>query len=104
MPNYLIERQIPDAGKLTPEQLRSLSETSCLVLAQMGPQIQWVNSYVTDNTVYCVYIAPDERLIREHAETCGFPVDRISEIKALINPATAGKHTALPAFADGFHR
>ncbi len=89
MPNYLIERQIPGAGNLLPEQLRSISEASCRVLNQMGPQIQWVNSYVTDDAIYCVYIAPDERMIREHARTCGFPLGRISEIKALIDPATA---------------
>lgn len=89
MPNYLIERQIPEAGKLRPEQLKSISETSCEVLRQIGPQIQWVNSYVTADAIYCVYVAPDERLIREHAQTCGFPVDRVTEIKAVIDPATA---------------
>ena len=89
MPNYLIERQIPGAGDLLPEQLRSMSETSCQVLNQMGQQIQWVNSYVVDDAIYCVYVAPDEQMIREHAKTCGFPLSRISEIKASINPATA---------------
>lgn len=89
MPKYLIERQIPGAGNLLPEELRSISEASCQVLNQMGPQIQWVNSYVTDNTVYCVYIALDESLIRDHAKTCGIPVGRISEIKTLIDPVTA---------------
>jgi hypothetical protein len=89
MPNYLIERRMPGAGNLQPEQLRSISEASCRVLSQLGPQIQWVNSYVTADTVYCVYVAPDEHLIREHARTCGFPLSRITEIKALIDPATA---------------
>jgi len=91
MPNYLIEREIPGAGDLLPEQLKSISEDSCRVLNQMGPQIQWVNSYVTDNIVYCVYEAPNEEMIREHAKTCGFPANRISEIRAHINPATAGQ-------------
>jgi len=89
MSTYLIEREIPDAGRLLPEQLKSLSAASRAVLNQMGPQIQWVNSYVTDNKVYCIYIAPNEQLIREHAKTCGIPVGRIAEIKAEISPATA---------------
>jgi hypothetical protein len=89
MPKYLIEREIPEAGNLLPEQLRSISEASCRVLDQMGPQIQWVNSFVTNDRIYCVYIARDQQLIREHAKTCGFPVGRISEIKTLIDPATA---------------
>ena len=89
MPNYLIERQIPEAGKLRTEQLKSISEISCQVLRQIGPQIQWVSSYVTADAIYCVYVAPDERLILEHAQTCGFPVNRVTEIKAVINPATA---------------
>jgi hypothetical protein len=89
MPKYMIERELPDAGSLLPEQLRLMSEASCQVLNQMGPQIQWVSSYVTDDRIYCVYIARDQQLIREHARTCGFPVGRISEVKALIDPATA---------------
>lgn len=89
MPKYLIEREIPEAGNLLPEQLRSMSEASRRVLDQMGPQIQWVNSFVTDDRIYCVYIASDQQLIREHARTCGIPVGRISEIKTLIDPATA---------------
>ena len=89
MPKYLIEREIPEAGNLLPEQLRSMSEASRRVLDQMGPQIQWVNSFVTDDRIYCVYIARDQQLIREHARTCGIPVGRISEIKTLIDPATA---------------
>jgi hypothetical protein len=89
MPKYLIEREVPEAGNLLPEQLRSMSEASRRVLDQMGPQIQWVNSFVTDDRIYCVYIARDQQLIREHARTCGIPVGRISEIKTLIDPATA---------------
>jgi uncharacterized protein DUF4242 len=89
MPKYLIEREVPEAGSLLPEQLRSMSEASRRVLDQMGPQIQWVNSFVTDDRIYCVYIARDQQLIREHARTCGIPVGRISEIKTLIDPATA---------------
>ena len=89
MPNYLIERHIPGAGSLLPEELKSISQASCRVLNEMGPQIQWVNSYVTDDTVYCVYIATDEQMVRDHAQTCGFPLGRISEIRSLINPATA---------------
>ena len=89
MPKYLIEREVPEAGNLLPEQLRSMSEASRRVLDQMGPQIQWVNSFVTDDRIYCVYIARDQQLIREHARTCGIPLGRISEIKTLIDPATA---------------
>ena len=89
MPKFLIEREVPAAGNLLPEQLRSLSEASCQVLNQMGPQIQWVNSFVTDDRIYCVYIARDQQLIRDHAQTCGIPLGRISEIKALIDPVTA---------------
>ncbi|HKA20345.1 MAG TPA: DUF4242 domain-containing protein [Blastocatellia bacterium] len=89
MSTYLIEREVPDAGRLLPEQLKSMSAASREVLNQMGPQIQWINSYVTDNKIYCVYIAPNEQIIREHAETCGIPVGRILEIKSEISPATA---------------
>ena len=89
MPKYMIEREIPEAGNLLPEQLRSISEASRRVLDQMGPQIQWVNSFVTDDRIYCVYIARDQQMIREHAITCGFPLGRISEVKATIDPVTA---------------
>jgi hypothetical protein len=89
MPKYLIEREIPGAGNLTPEQLQGVAQTSCNVLRRMGPQIQWVHSYVTGDKVYCVYIAPNEELIREHAAQGGFPANRISEIKSIIDPATA---------------
>ena len=89
MSTYLIERRFPDAGKLLPEQLKRMSAASREVLNQMGPQIQWVNSYVTDDKIYCVYVAPNEQMIRQHAKTCGIPVGRILEIKAEISPTTA---------------
>ena len=89
MKTYLIERDIPDAGKLTPEQLKSISQTSCKVLKEMGPEIQWVQSYVTGDKIYCVYKAESEELIREHAKKGGFPANYIMEISSVISPATA---------------
>ena len=89
MPKFVIEREIPDAGKLTPDALRSISQASCGVLNKMGPQIQWVHSYVTDDKIYCVYIAPDEKAIREHASQGGFPANKISAIRSVIDPTTA---------------
>ncbi|HKP87517.1 MAG TPA: DUF4242 domain-containing protein [Blastocatellia bacterium] len=89
MPKYIIEREIPGAGQLSGEQLRAISEKSCGVLNEMGPRIQWVQSYVTGDKVYCVYIAPDEAMIREHAAQGGFPANLISEIKSVIDPTTA---------------
>lgn len=89
MPKYLIEREIPDAGALTPEELQGISAKSCGVLREMGPQIQWVESYVTDNKIYCVYIAPNEDLVREHAKQGGFPANKVSEIRRMIDPTTA---------------
>ncbi len=89
MPKYLIERDIPGAGNLSAEELQGVSQKSCSVLQEMGPQIQWVHSYVTGDKVYCVYIAPNEEMIREHAKQGGFPANRISEIRAVIDPATA---------------
>jgi hypothetical protein len=89
MPKFLIEREIPDAGKLTPEQLQAISQKSCGVLRGMGPQIQWVQSYVTGDKVYCVYIAPDEETVREHARQGGFPANRVSQITGVIDPTTA---------------
>jgi hypothetical protein len=89
MPKYIIERDIPNAGALTADQLQGISQKSCSVLHAMGPQIQWLQSYVTGDKVYCVYIAPDEASIREHAEKGGFPANRISEIKTVIDPTTA---------------
>jgi hypothetical protein len=89
MPKYVIEREISEAGKLTGGELQGVSQKSCSVLKTMGPQIQWVQSYVTDDKVYCVYIAPNEEMIREHALQGEFPANRISEIKSVIDPTTA---------------
>ena len=89
MPKFLIEREIPEAGKLSAEELQAISQTSCGVLKGMGPQIQWMHSYVTGDKIYCVYIAPDEETVREHARQGGFPANRVSEIKSVIDPATA---------------
>ena len=89
MPKFVIEREIPGAGDLSPEELRGISQTSCGVLEQMGPRIQWLHSYVTGDKVYCVYIAPNEEMIREHAHKGGFPANRVSEIKSVIDPTTA---------------
>jgi hypothetical protein len=85
----VIERDIPGAGRLSPEELKAISQKSCRVLNKMGPQIQWVQSYVTDEKVYCVYIAPNEKTVREHAEQGGFPVNRISQVASVIDPTTA---------------
>jgi hypothetical protein len=90
MPKYVIERDIPGAGDLSGEQLQGVSQTSCNVLNEMGPQIQWVQSYVTGDKIYCVYIAPNEEMIREHATRGGFPANKISEVKNIIDPTTAG--------------
>ena len=89
MPKFVIERDIPGAGKLSAAELQGISQKSCGVLREMGPQIQWVHSYVTGDKVYCVYIAPNEQMIRQHAEQGGFPANRISEIKSVIDPTTA---------------
>lgn len=89
MPKYIIERNIPGAGSLTSQELQGISQKSCGVLHDMGPQIQWLESYVTDDKVYCVYIAPDEATLRSHAEKGGFPADNIARIKTIIDPTTA---------------
>ena len=89
MPKYVIEREIPGAGNLSPQELQSVSQTSCNVLRKMGPDIQWVQSYVTADKVYCIYIAPNEEMIREHAREGGFPANSISEIKTTIDPTTS---------------
>jgi len=89
MPKYVVERDIPGAGDLSAEQLQGISQKSCGVLKNMGPQIQWVQSYVTGDKVYCVYIAPNEDMIRQHASQGGFPANRISEVKSVIDPTTA---------------
>ena len=89
MPKFLIERELPGAGRLSPEELQAVSQKSCGVLRDLGPEIQWVESYVTDDKIYCVYIAPDEDIIRRHAEQGGFPANRISAIRRMIDPTTA---------------
>ena len=91
MPKYLIEREIPGAGKLTQQELRAISEKSCSVLQRLGPQIQWVHSYVTGDKIYCVYVAPNEDMVRKHAAEGGFPANRITEITGMIDPTTAEK-------------
>jgi hypothetical protein len=90
MPKFVIERELPGAGTLTPEQLQGVSEKSCSVLRELGPQIQWVQSFVTDDKIYCIYISPDEETIRRHAQMGGFPANSIQEVKAVIDPTTAG--------------
>lgn len=89
MPKYVIERELPGAGSLSPEELQGISQKSCGVLGELGPRINWIHSYVTDDKIYCVYLAPNEEMIREHAEKGGFPANRISEVKAVIDPTTA---------------
>lgn len=89
MPKFIIEREIPGAGQMSADDLKAVSQKSCSVLRGLGPDVQWVESFVTDDKIYCVYIAPNEALIRKHAELGGFPVNRISEIKSIIDPATA---------------
>ncbi|PYV86760.1 MAG: DUF4242 domain-containing protein [Acidobacteria bacterium] len=89
MPKYVIEREIPGAGNLSGQELQAISQKSCGVLSKMGSRIQWVQSYVTDNKVYCVYIAPNEEMVREHARQGGFPANRVSEVKSVIDPTTA---------------
>ncbi len=88
MPKYIIEREIEGAGNLTSDELAGISKKSCSILNSMGPTIQWVQSYVTDNKVYCVYIAPNEEMVRDHAKQGEFPANKISEIKTLIDPTT----------------
>jgi hypothetical protein len=89
MPKYVIERQIPGAGQLSSDQLKGISQTSCGVLSSMGPQIQWQQSYVTGDKIYCVYIAPNEEMVREHARQGGFPANSVSEVVTIIDPTTA---------------
>ena len=89
MPKYIIEREIPGAGNLTPDELQVISQKSCGVLKHLGPQIQWLESYVTEDKVYCVYIAPNGAAVREHAKQGGFPANRVSEVKVIIDPTTA---------------
>ncbi len=89
MPKYVIEREIPNAGSLTQEQIQGISQKSCGVLKNLGPQIQWIESYVTQDKIYCVYIAPNEAMVREHAKQGGFPANRVSEVKRMIDPTSA---------------
>ena len=89
MPKYIIEREIPNAGALTADDLQGISQKSCSILKNMGPQIQWVESFVTENKVYCTYIAPNQEEIRKHAEEGGFPANAINEIKSVIDPTTS---------------
>jgi len=89
MPKFVIERELPGAGKLSPAELQGISQKSCGVLNSMGPKIQWVQSYVTDDKIYCVYIAPDEATVREHAAKGGFPANRVSRISTMIDPTTS---------------
>jgi hypothetical protein len=88
LPKYVIEREIPDAGKFSPDTLKAISQKSCGVLNELGPQIQWVQSYVTDDKIYCIYIAPDEATVRQHAEMGGFPANKVSQVRSIIDPTT----------------
>jgi cell division inhibitor SulA len=89
MPKYVIERELPGAGKLSQEQLKGISQKSCSVLSNLGPEIQWVTSYVTDDKIYCVYIAPNADIVREHAKQGGFPANKVSQVRSVIDPTTA---------------
>ena len=89
MPKYVIEREIPGAGQLSPQQLQAISQKSCAVLRNLGPEIQWLHSYVTPDKIYCVYIAANQELVRKHASEGGFPANRISEVKMVIDPTTS---------------
>jgi len=88
LPRCVIEREIPGAGKLSPQELQAIAQKSCSVLDQLGPKIQWVQSFVTGDKIYCVYIAPDEQLVREHARQGGFPANSVAEVKSIIDPTT----------------
>ncbi|MGH9699244.1 MAG: DUF4242 domain-containing protein [Candidatus Acidiferrales bacterium] len=89
MAKFVIEREIPGAGSMSPQQLQGVAEKSCSVLRNLGPQIQWVQSYVTDNKIYCIYIAPNEEMVREHARLGGFPANKVSQIRSIIDPASS---------------
>jgi len=89
MPKYVIEREVSGAGNMSPAQLQAISQTSCGVLRKLGPEIQWVHSYVTGDKIYCIYIAPNEQLVREHASQGGFPANSIAEVKSIIDPTSA---------------
>ena len=96
MPKFVIEREIPGVGSLSAEQLQAISHISCSVLRNLGPQIQWVQSYVTDNKIYCVYIAPNEEIVREHATKGGFPVTSVAQVRRVIDPTTAEDREETP--------
>ena len=89
MPKYVIERELPGAGKLSSQELQSISQTSCRVLRDLGSEIQWVQSFVTDDKIYCIYIARDQEIVRKHAQQGGFPANQISEVRSVIDPTTA---------------
>jgi len=89
LPKFVIEREIPDAGKMSPEALQAISQKSCNVLRQLGPEIQWVHSYVTGDKIYCIYIAPDEEMVRKHAQMGGFPANTVSRVSAVIDPTSS---------------
>ena len=89
MPKFVIEREIPNAGKLSPQDLKAISQKSCGVLSKLGPQIQWVQSYVTNDKIYCVYVAPNEQMVREHAKQGGFPANSVARVMTVIDPTTA---------------
>lgn len=89
LPKYVIERELPGAGKLPPDQLKAISHKSCGVLSELGPRIQWLESFVTDDKIYCIYIAPDEATVRRHAEMGGFPANRVSQVRTIIDPTTS---------------
>lgn len=94
MPKFVIEREIPGAGAMSAQQLQGVAEKSCSVLRNLGPQIQWLHSYVTDNKIYCVYIAPSEESVRQHAQMGGFPANSVAQVRRIIDPTTA---ESLPA-------
>jgi hypothetical protein len=89
VPKFVIERVVPGASKMTPAELKAMSQRSCTVLNEMGPQIQWIQSYVTDNKIYCIYVAPNEELIQEHARRGGFPANHVAQVKTIIDSTTA---------------
>jgi Protein of unknown function (DUF4242) len=89
MPKFVIEREVPGVGSLKPEEVQAISQKSCSVLRELGPQVQWLHSYVTDDRIYCIYIAPSEEAVKQHAAMGGFPANRISQIRSTIDPTTA---------------
>ena len=103
MPRYVIEREIPGAGRLSPQELQAIAQKSCSVLDQLGPKIQWVQSFVTGDKIYCVYIAPDEEMVREHARQGGFPANSVAEVKSIIDPTTA-EASSFPRVPGGVTR